>query len=184
LAKSLLLSPPASFQSVLANRLPQPARLSRFKGITQLSPRFWCYSVVRLLIWHRFPLRFLLIGSLFLLPLQEPYESSWGHAQIFHAVPPANTLVRWVNEYAFASIVPARPCPTFGRPVHLRNGSLDYGPVFLLMPFRFYLTIDTLPSKLSVWPARHYPRFRIWLPSFECPRDFNPPDLGAAKHTL
>src|SRR5262249_51709832 len=33
-------------------------------------------------------------------------------------VPPAHTLVRWVNEYAFVSIVQTRPCPTFGRPVH------------------------------------------------------------------
>ena len=47
-------------------------------------------------------------------------ESSWGHALIFHAVPSANTLVRWVNENAFASIVQARPCPTFGRPVRHR----------------------------------------------------------------
>jgi hypothetical protein len=39
----------------------------------------------------------------------------------FRTVPSANTLVRWVNENAFASIVQARPCPTFGRPVHLRG---------------------------------------------------------------
>ena len=32
-------------------------------------------------------------------------------------MPPANTLVRWVDEIAFASVVQARPCPTFGRPV-------------------------------------------------------------------
>jgi hypothetical protein len=51
---------------------------------------------------------------------REPCEFSWGHALIFHTVPSANTLVRWVNENAFASIVQARPCPTFGRPVRLR----------------------------------------------------------------
>jgi len=39
---------------------------------------------------------------------------------LFRAVPSANTLVRWVNEYAFALELRARPCPTFGRPVHLR----------------------------------------------------------------
>jgi len=44
-------------------------------------------------------------------------ESSWGHALIFRTVPSANTLVRWVNENAFAPIVRARPGPTFGRPV-------------------------------------------------------------------
>src|SRR5215813_1035807 len=39
----------------------------------------------------------------------------------FRTVPSANTLVRRVNENAFASIVQARPCPAFGRPVHLRG---------------------------------------------------------------
>ena len=47
---------------------------------------------------------------------------------------------------AFASILQARPCPTFGRPVHLWGSPLDYGPVLLLMPFGFHLTVDTLPS--------------------------------------
>ena len=64
----------------------------------------------------------------------------------FRTVPSANTLVRWVNENAFVSIVQARPCPTFGRPVHLRGAPIDYGPVLLLMPFGFHLTMDTLPS--------------------------------------
>jgi hypothetical protein len=36
-------------------------------------------------------------------------------------VPSANTLVRWVDENAFAFIVQARPCPTLGRPVHRRG---------------------------------------------------------------
>jgi hypothetical protein len=56
-------------------------------------------------------------------------------------------LVRWVNENAFASIVQARPCPTFGRPVHLRGSPIDYGPVVLRMPFGFHLAMDTLPSE-------------------------------------
>ena len=37
----------------------------------------------------------------------------------FRTVPPAITLVRWVNENAFVSEVQTRPCPTLGRPVHL-----------------------------------------------------------------
>src|SRR5262250_883715 len=37
----------------------------------------------------------------------------------FRTVPSANTLVRWVNENAFVLEVQTRPCPTFGRPVHL-----------------------------------------------------------------
>jgi len=47
---------------------------------------------------------------------------------------------------AFASILQARPCPAFGRPVHLWGSPLDYGPVLLLMPFGFHLAVDTLPS--------------------------------------
>src|ERR1700751_668558 len=47
---------------------------------------------------------------------------------------------------AFASLLQARPCPTFGRPVHLWGSPLDYRPVLLLMPFGFHLTVDTLPS--------------------------------------
>ena len=77
---------------------------------------------------------------------QETCESSWGHTLIFRTVPSANTLVRWVDENAFASIVQTRPCPTFGRPVHQWDSSLDYGPVLLLKPFRSYLTVGTLPS--------------------------------------
>jgi hypothetical protein len=49
-------------------------------------------------------------------------QSSSGHAMFFRTVLSANTLVRWVNENAFAPIVRARPCPTFGRPVHHRGG--------------------------------------------------------------
>ena len=52
-----------------------------------------------------------------------------------------------MNENAFASIVQARPCPTFGRPVHRGVAPIDCGPVFLLMPFGFHLAMDTLPSR-------------------------------------
>jgi len=64
--------------------------------------------------------------------------------------------------------------------------SLDCGPVLLLMPFGFHLTVDTLPSGglFDLRPARHYPRFWIWRPSSERQRDFNPPDLSAAQRTL
>ena len=73
----------------------------------------------------------------------------------FRTVPSANTLVRWVNENAFVLEVQTRPCPTFGRPVHLGNYPIDYGPVLLLMPFGFHLTMDTLPSEVrqAVAPA-------------------------------
>ena len=84
---------------------------------------------------------------------------------------------------AFASIVQARPCPTFGRPVRLRDRSLDYGPAVLLMPFGFHLAVDTLPSGYHR-PAKHYPRFWIWHPSSGCQRDLNPPNQCAAQRTL
>ncbi len=58
---------------------------------------------------------------------------------------------------AFASILQARPGPTFGRPVHLRGSPLDYGPVLLLMPFRFHLTVDTLPSEVPQMVASGQP---------------------------
>ena len=130
----------------------------------------------------------------------------------FRTVPSANTLVRWVNENAFASIVQARPCPTFGRPVHLRGGPhrLQPGtsPHALRIPphdghpalrrtaeggFRSALAVSgfrlrarlgfSIPSSL-LRPARHYPRFWIWRSSFERQRDFNPPDQRAAQRTL
>src|SRR5215471_7007111 len=52
---------------------------------------------------------------------------------------------------------------------------IDYGPVLLLMPFGFHLTMDTLPSGESLLrPTTHYCRLWIWRPSFERQRDFNP----------
>ena len=65
----------------------------------------------------------------------------------FRTVPSANTLVRWVNENAFASIVQARPCPTFGRPVH-RRGS----------PHR--LQPGTSPHALRIPPRDGHPALR------------------------
>jgi hypothetical protein len=89
---------------------------------------------------------------------------------------------------------------------------IDYGPVFLRMPFGFHLTMDTLPSgaiasggcrsalavsgfrlrarlgfsipSISLRPARHYPRFWIRRSSSERRRDFNPPEQCAAQRTL
>ena len=68
----------------------------------------------------------------------------------FRTVPSANTLVRWVNENAFASIVQARPRPPLADRFIL-GFPIDYGPVLLRRPFRFHLTVDTLPSE--VMPA-------------------------------
>ena len=54
-----------------------------------------------------------------------------------------------MGQNALAGIVPARPCPVFGRPIHQRGGPLDYGSVVLRKPFRFHFTMDTLPSVVS-----------------------------------
>ena len=84
--------------------------------VTRLSPRFRYYSAVRLL--DSIPSHFALAYRVSCRgATRGPAEVSQGHALVFHTVPPANTLVRWVDEIAFASVVQARPCPTFGRPV-------------------------------------------------------------------
>jgi hypothetical protein len=117
-----------------------------------------------------------------------------------------------VNENAFAFIVQARPCPTFGRPVHLRGGPhrLQPGtsPHALRIPprdghpalrelrsggsrsalvcFRLSPSCPFRPLHTfhSSRPARNYPRFWIRRSSFERRRDLNPPDQRAAQRTL
>jgi hypothetical protein len=79
----------------------------------------------------------------------------------FRTVPSANTLVRWVNENAFASIVQARPCPTFGRPVHLRGS-----------PHR--LRPGTSPHALGIPPHDGHPALRRITPPAD---DALPPSL-------
>ena len=127
-------------------------------------------------------------------------------------MPTANTLVRWVNENAFAPIVRARPCPTFGRPVHRRGSPhrLRPGtsPHTLRIPphgghpvlrsnaesgFRFTLAVSSyrfrarlgfsIPS-LSSPASEVLARFWIQRPSSERRRDFNPPEQCAAQRTL
>ena len=80
----------------------------------------------------------------------------------FRTVPSANTLVRWVNENAFASygrldLVP----PLADR--FVSGFPIDYGPVLLLMPFGSHLTVDTLPSEVqqavAPGPPWQYPAF-------------------------
>src|SRR5262249_35860472 len=99
--------------------------------------------------------------------LREPNESSWGHVLGFDTVPSANTLVRWVDENAFAPIVRARPGPTFGRPVRHGVAPIDYGPVLPLMPFGFPLAAETLPAcerRCGFRSALAVSRFRLCAP--------------------
>lgn len=176
---AFLLSP-----TVLAERLPQPTQLP----LSRLSPLRY-YSAIRQLAGHRFPRRFNTYRSAYPNVTRGPRESSWGHALVFRTVPSTNTLVRWVNENGFATIVPARPCPTFGRPVRHRGGppsttaryfsacpsencrgrlQVHLGCIQLSpsCPFRLLHTF------LHLRPARHYSRFWIRRPSSERRRDF------------
>jgi len=82
----------------------------------------------------------------------------------FPTVPSANTLVRWVNENAFASIMQARPCPTFGRPVHLRGS-----------PHR--LRPGSSPHALRIPSRDGHPALRRIPPSAD---DALPPSLDMA----
>src|SRR5215471_18200267 len=108
-------------------------------------------------------------------------------------------------------VLRTRPCPTFGRPVRLgfphrlRPGT---SPHALRIPphgghpalrstassgSRSALaSIQLSPScpfrRLHTFcflrPARNYPRFWIWRPSFEQQRDFNPPEQRAAQRAV
>ena len=78
-------------------------------------------------------------------------------------MPSANTLVRWVNENAFAFIVQARPCPPLADRFIFGVAPIDYGPVLLRRPFGFHLAMDTLPSEVQQAVASG----RSWLyPAF------------------
>ncbi len=69
------------------------------------------------------------------------------------------------------------PCPPELRErwLQVRLGCLQLSPS---CPFRLFHTF------CSLRPARRYPRLWIRRPSFERRRDFNPPDLCAARRTL
>ena len=131
--------------TVFAGWLPRPTRspcfwwcdFRRTSGTTQPSDYFQSTA-------SRFACAY---GVASLGATRGPWKFSWGHALIFRTVPSANTLVRWVYENAFAPIVRARPCPTFGRPVH-RRGS----------PHR--LRPGTSPHTLRIPPRGGHPVLR------------------------
>src|SRR5437879_1098357 len=80
-----------------------------------------------------------------------------------------------------------RPCPTFGRPVHLRGSPHRLRPGSSPHAFRIP-SRDGHPAlrriNFILQPARHYPRFWIWPSSSECQKDFNLPEQRAAQHTV
>ena len=140
--------------TTLVNRLPQITRLPRLAG----SPGFHRASgTIRLSDYsHGIVSRFAFAYRVpYPSATRKPCESSWGHALIFHTVPPANTLVRWVDENAFASIVQARPCPTFGRLVHPRGGPRRLRP-------------GISPQTLQIPPHGGHPVLRLSYDKRKC----------------
>ena len=69
-------------------------------------------------------------------------------------MPPANTLVRWVDENAFASIVQARPCPTLGRPVRHGISPSTTARYFSSCPSDSISRWTPCPPKLSSFGQR------------------------------
>jgi len=129
---------------------------------------------------------------------------------VFCTVPPANTLIRWVDErrlrpHSAGSTLPhLRPTGSSrGGPPRLRPGT---SPQALRIPphgghpalrvtrggsrsplavsgFRLRARVGfSIPA--SPRPARNYPRLRIRRPSSGRRRDLNPPDHHAAQRTL
>src|SRR6516162_782566 len=136
----------------LAYRLPQPPRLpiARSRGFRHAwSTTQWSDDSTGTASHFADAYRVASLGA-----TREPVESSWGYVLVFGTVPSANTLVRWVNENAFAPIVRARPCPTFDRPVRLRGG-----------PHR--LRPGTSPHALQIPPHGGHPALRSsrWVAS-------------------
>ena len=84
----------------------------------------------------------------------------------FRTVPPAHTLVRRVNENAFASILQARPFPVFGRPVH--TGS------------RLRLRPGASPQALRISPHGEHPALRWFVTTGQ--RDITPAFGYGAPH--
>jgi hypothetical protein len=129
---------------------------------------------------------------------------------VFRTVPPANTLIRWVDErrlrpHSAGSTRPhLRPTGSSrGGPPRLRPGTSPHalripprgGHPALRVPrggsrsplavsgFRLRARVGfAIPS--SPRPARRYPRVRIRRPSSGRRRDLNPPDHHAAQRTL
>jgi len=147
------------FPTTLANRLPQPTRLPisrshsfhHASGTTRLSD--YSHGIASP---FAYTYRVTYLGA-----TQEPCESSWGHALFFRTVLSANTLVRWVDENAFASIVQARPCPTFGRPVRHGLAPSTTARCFSASPSDSTSRWTPCLPKLSFRLARHYSR--LWI---------------------
>jgi len=115
------------FPLTFAGRLPQSTHDCRF-AVTWLSPGLRYYSTVRRLATHCSPLRFPLIGLLTTAP---PVDPASPPGVTYWSSLPCRPHTPWCDGWmssAFASIVQARPCPIFGRPVRLWGGPLWLRP--------------------------------------------------------
>src|SRR5258706_532718 len=83
---------------------------------------------------------------------------------------------RMYGYFTHGTVPPSRPCS---------SGFLSLPNRLRRLPSPIHFAMDTLPSEgLLLRPTTHYRRLWIWHPSFECQRDFNPPEQRAAQHTL
>jgi len=109
----------------------------------------------------------------------------------FRAVLPAITLVRWVNENAFVPEVQTRPCPTFGRPVHLEDCPHRLQPAtsphaLRIPPYGGHPALRSTASSgsrsvLAISSSRFRARLDVSIPSaFSGQRGYYPPLLDMA----
>src|SRR6516165_11113995 len=94
LALARLVSSPAP--TTLVHRLPQPTRLpiARSRGFHHAwGTTRWSDDSPGVASHFACAYRVASPGA-----TREPDESSWGHVMVFCTVPPANTLIRWVDE--------------------------------------------------------------------------------------
>ena len=134
-----------------------PNRLRRLPSLAHLRRRLPGHAAfAALVVLHSRPStdRAWLATSLSLIGLLTPVppgdSASPPEVTRHSSVPcrPQSPCFWWVNENAFAFIVQARPCPTFGRPVHLRGS-----------PHR--LQPGTSPHALRIPPHGGHPA--LWL---------------------
>jgi len=122
------------FPTAFAGCLPRPTSAAGCP-VTQLSPRLRYLHSRPSTDRASLAISLSLIGLLTPVPPGDPASPPEVTHRSSVTVPSANTLVRWVNENAF--IVQARPCPTFGRPVHLRGGPHRFTTLSFATPCRF-----------------------------------------------
>ena len=91
---------------------------------------------------------------------------------------PPSTTARYFSSCPSDSTSRWTPCP----PERYKKVAPE--PALAVSGFRLRARLGFVIPAFSPRPARHYPRFRIWHPSSERQRDFNPPEQRAAQRTL